>query len=255
MSTIVGNVYKDKRTNWYRIVLGIAKDNTDVGSVISDTVTNAVKNYEINPYYFKNKEKVVREFLLKRNTLCYYILECKNEDFLARGFKNANWYLSRKCDITSKTKQFIRHVGKEELDLFLLKAQLTLDVRFPIITMDNLVSYYVKFIDDKKITIKDYTNKYLKRNCYKVTHVAGFSANSAFVIKRYKKNEVWFVSAAFDSNNKILAYHLKDFGKKDFYEMLYYMDKVTTHDVLKRDLPLLQLDFEDIKGKAIVQSK
>lgn len=255
MPTIVGNVYKNVNSNRYILVVGLSNDNASYGSIVSSDFRYQMLNHNISPYYFKDREKVVRHFILNDTNTGYMVLDMPNADFMTSGLGKSSYFMiKRRAHICNTTYKYIRHIKKEDLKLFCIKATMSLGKPLNIVDLDTLTKYIVDNMETKLTTsAKDYTNEYLHKNYKRSTRITHFIKQNVFILKRYKKNEVWFVASVNKEENTVLAYHLKDFTKKDFFEMLYYIDTLNKHEIYKKAATLECLDYNTLYGKALAK--
>lgn len=255
MPTIVGNVYKNVNSQRYILVLGLANENTNYGSLVSSDFRYQMLVCNISPYYFKDKEKVVRHFILNDLNTVYVVLEMPNADFMTSGpGKRSSFCTKKRAHISNTTYKYIRHIKKEDLKLFCIKATMSLGTPLNIVDLETLTKYIVDNMETKvTLSVKDYTNEYLHKNYKRSTKITHFIKQNVFILKRYKKNEVWLVASINKEENTVLAYHLKDFTKKEFFEMLYYIDTLNKHEIYKKAATLECLDYSTLQGKALAK--
>lgn len=259
MPTIVGNVYEVVNTKRYCLVLGLSEENIKYGSYILSNFVDYMSGRRICPYYFKNKEKVVRQFILNNyvhTQTQYVVIDMPNPDFMVSGpGKDSSIHITRRTNISNKRSfRFIRHIKKDELELYKLKIVMSMNKPLNIIDLDTVTKYIVDNMSERiQISAKTYTNEYLRKNYHRCTKVTPLMKQSAFILKRYKKNEVWFAISTNTSNNTVLAYHLKDFKKNEFYEMLYYIDTLSKHEIYKKAAKLECLDFFTLQNEVLAR--
>ena len=117
MPTIVGNVYEVVNTKRYCLVLGLSEENIKAGSSILSNFVYYMSGRRICPYYFKNKEKVVRQFILNdyvHTQTQYVVIDMPNPDFMVSGpGKDSSIHITRRTNISNKSFKFIRHIKKD----------------------------------------------------------------------------------------------------------------------------------------------
>lgn len=185
----------------------------------------------------------------------YVVIDMPNSDFMVSGPGiDSSIHTIRRVNISNRSFRFIRHIKKDELELYKLKIAMSMNTTLNIIDLDTATKYIVDNMSERiQISAKTYTNEYLRKNYHRCTKVTPLMKQSAFILKRYKKNEVWFVTSVNTNNNTVLAYHLKDFKKKEFYEMLYYIDTLSKHEIYKKAAKLECLNFFTLENEVLAR--
>ena len=188
MPTIVGNVYEVVNTKRYCLVLGLSEENIKAGSYILSNFVYYMSGRRICPYYFKNKEKVVRQFILNdlddyvHTQTQYVVIDMPNPDFMVSGpGKDSSFHITRRTNISSKSFKFIRHIKKDELELYKLKIVMSMNTPLNIIDLDTATKYILDNMSERiQISAKTYTNEYLRKNYHRCTKVTPLMKQSAF---------------------------------------------------------------------------
>lgn len=250
MSVNVGNVYYYK--NMYVIVAGYAKDTIEPGRNYPIYLYDIVRCGFLNPYYFKNKDTVVRSLIRKTAALRYTCLLVENEDFM-QGPKRSAWRTLLATELLGAGK-YIRRLNKKDLNMLMIK--LSMLIGSPgILSFEELCDYTKNFIDEQmQKSKKEYTDLYWKQHCYTIKGIKSLNSVSGFhiIVKTRNRFEVWQVKQSFAEDNTVFAYYKRSFKKSEFYEMLWYCEKNHKHDVYKNGAVLQLKPLEYFKGRSYI---
>lgn len=225
---IIGNIYKkhsktlDK--DFYLVVLGYVKRNVEYRLI------KGVKEYEVTPYIFIDKQKVLSDYfdnnILNNAEDCNLSLfvcgiRSDNYDFLKEPLKDDDIKFLNYSSFVGYLKNYVTTLGKSNFNKWILKSKL-----FSELLAKNLYSfskeYILNDIINKRLPLvitkndrKPYINNYILKHFH-----IGLIKDIVIVIKKMDTYyEVWYVI-----DNK--GYKLNTFESNELVDLLYYIENV-----------------------------